>query len=60
MPEIDEMANILGCDVLLLPTYLGLPLGAKSSSHSIWNPVLEKLNSKLAHGKGNYLSFGGN
>lgn len=54
------MADILGCDVLPLPiSYLGLPIGAKSSSKSIWNPVLEKMGSRLAQWKCNYLSFGG-
>lgn len=33
--EIKVMADILGCDVVPLPTYLGSPLGAKASSISI-------------------------
>lgn len=58
--EINVMADILGRVVTPLPTsYLGLPLGAKSSSSLIWNKVLEKLGSKLAHWKCNYLSYGG-
>lgn len=57
---IEVMADILGCDVIPLPTsYLGFPLGAKASSYSIWNPIVKKLGCKLTQWKGNYLSFGG-
>lgn len=57
---IEAMADVFGCEVVSLPSsYLGLPLGAKSASSSIWNPVIEKLGSRLARWKGNYLSFGG-
>lgn len=54
------MANIIGCDVLPLPiSYLTLPLRVRASRKSIWNLVLEKMGNKLAHWKGNYLSFRG-
>lgn len=60
VPKIEELTNIISCDLLPLPiSYLGLPFRAKASSKSIWNPVLEKMGSKLAHWKGNNLSYGG-
>ena len=34
--------------------YLGLPLGAKFKDKTIWNPILEKLERKLAGWK-NYI-----
>lgn len=40
-------------------SYLGLPLGVKSSIKSIRNPVLEKMKKRLTNWKGNYLSKGG-
>lgn len=44
VPEIEEMADVLRCEVIPLPTsYLGLPLGVKAPSNVIWNPVLEKM-----------------
>lgn len=36
VPEMEDMADILGCDVIPLPiSYFGLPLGARFSSSSI-------------------------
>ena len=54
------LAEILGCRVGTLPmTYLGMPLGASYNSPSIWNPILEKIEQKLAMWKKLYLSKGG-
>ena len=39
--------------------YLGLPLGAKFKDKSIWNPILEKMERKLAGWKKLYLPKGG-
>ena len=39
--------------------YLGLPLGAKFKSKDIWNPVLEKVEWRLARWKRLYLTKGG-
>ncbi|WMV13350.1 hypothetical protein MTR67_006735 [Solanum verrucosum] len=48
VPEISPLANILGGNIGELPTtYLGMPLGAKSKSLSIWNSVVEKCEKKL-------------
>ncbi|XVE69060.1 hypothetical protein DITRI_Ditri09bG0119300 [Diplodiscus trichospermus] len=41
-----------------LPTvYLGLPLGARSNAVTIWNPVIERVETKLACWKANFLSL---
>ena len=39
--------------------YLGLPLGAKFKDKTIWNPILEKMEKRLAGWKSLYLSKGG-
>ena len=39
--------------------YLGLPLGAKFKDKTIWNPILEKIELRLAGWKRLYLSKGG-
>ncbi|XP_065634088.1 uncharacterized protein LOC136069461 [Quercus suber] len=47
--NLHALAEILGCRVGALPmTYLGMPLEASHKSPSIWNPILEKINQKLA------------
>ena len=38
---------------------LCMPLGASHNSPSIWNPILEKIERKLARWKKLYLSKGG-
>lgn len=58
--NLGALASIIGCPVVSLPiSYLGLPLGASSSSKSIWNPVLKRTAKKLASWKGNFLPKGG-
>ena len=39
--------------------YLGLPLGAKFKNLSVWNPILERMEKRLAGWKRMYLSKGG-
>ena len=39
--------------------YLGLPLGATFKDKTIWNPILEKMERRLAGWKRLYLSKGG-
>ena len=39
--------------------YLGLPLGAKFKDLSVWNPILERMERRLAGWKRMYLSKGG-
>jgi hypothetical protein len=58
--DLDSLAAMLGCKTVQLPmTYLGLPLGAKFKSKSIWDPILEKMERKLAGWQRMYLSKGG-
>ena len=58
--DMHVLAEILGCRVSSLPmSYLGMPLGASHNSPSIWNPILEKIERKLAEWKKLYLSKGG-
>ena len=58
--NMDLLVAVLGCKQGSLPMkYLGLPLGAKFKDKSIWNPILEKMERKLADWKKLYLSKGG-
>ncbi len=60
VPHIVELMQILGCKQSVLPLqYLGLPLGATFKEQSIWNPVLERVEKRLASWKRLYLSKGG-
>ena len=58
--NVHALVEILGCRVGSLPrTYLGMPLGVSHKFLSIWNPILEKIERKLAGWKKLYLSKGG-
>ena len=58
--NFDLLLNVLGCKQGTLPMkYLGLPLGAKFKDKTIWNPILEKMEWRLAGWKRLYLSKGG-
>uniref|UniRef100_A0A2N9JAL9 Reverse transcriptase domain-containing protein n=1 Tax=Fagus sylvatica TaxID=28930 RepID=A0A2N9JAL9_FAGSY len=60
VPDLENLAGIMGCKTAQLPmNYLGLPLGAKFKSKAIWDPILEKMERKLAGWKRMYLSKGG-
>jgi hypothetical protein len=60
VPHLEELADILGCKTATLPMkYLGLPLGAHFKVQSICDPVVEKLERRLARWKRLYLSKGG-
>uniref|UniRef100_A0A2N9I9X1 VAL1-3 N-terminal zinc finger domain-containing protein n=1 Tax=Fagus sylvatica TaxID=28930 RepID=A0A2N9I9X1_FAGSY len=60
VPNIGELAEALFCQTGTLPiSYLGMPLGAACRVVSIWNPILEKMERKLAGWKKLYLSKGG-
>ena len=60
MPNFHELVEILGSRESALPLkYLGLPLGASFKDKSIWNPILEKMERRLASWKRLYLSKGG-
>ena len=56
VPNVSVLAEILGCQVRSLPmTYLGMPLRASHKSPTVWNPILEKFERKLAIWKKMYL-----
>jgi hypothetical protein len=60
VPHIVELMQILGCKQLVLPMhYLGLSLGATFKETAIWNPILERVEKRLAGWKRLYLSKGG-
>ena len=59
IPNLEELMDVMGCHLSALPmTYLRLPLGAKSNSTMIWNPVIKKMERRLAGWKCLYLSKG--
>lgn len=54
-----ECADVLGCDLLSLPiNYLGIPLGSKSKSGSVWDIIIQRCRQKLSSWKRRYLSKG--
>jgi len=58
--NVHALAEILGCRIGTLPmTYLGMLLGDTHKFPTIWNPMLEKTERKLAGWKKLYLSKGG-
>ena len=57
--EREGKGKVRGWDITLPMKYLGLPLGAKFKDKSIWNPILEKMERRLAGWKKLYLSKGG-
>jgi hypothetical protein len=58
--NVGQLAEILCCRVGGLPMlYLGMPLGASFKPSSVWNPILENIERKLARWKKLYLSKGG-
>ena len=58
--NMDALARILCCKIGCLPmSYLGMPFGAHYKDSSIWNPIIERMEKKLAGWKQLYLSKGG-
>ena len=58
--NVDLFLVVLGCKQGSLPMkYLGLPLGAKFKDKTIWSPILEKMERRLARWKRLYFSKGG-
>lgn len=57
---LQKAAECLLCKVGSLPfTYLGLPIGGCTSRLSTWDPIIDRMNKKLALWKGKLLSLGG-
>ena len=47
--DIEGLARELGCQYGILPTtYLGLPLGVRRNSTSVWDGVEERFRKRLA------------
>ena len=60
VPNLEVLVGLLGCGQSSLPLkYLGLSLGAKFKDLSVWNPILERMERRLAGWKRMYLSKGG-
>jgi len=58
--EVANWATPLGCEPASKPfQYLGVPVGANMNLRSSWDPIIEKLKSKLSLWKSKMLSFGG-
>ena len=58
--NLSFLADILCCRIGSLPmSYLGLPLGASFKASAVWNPILEKVERRLARWQKLYLSKGG-
>ncbi|CAN0887943.1 Putative ribonuclease H protein At1g65750 [Linum grandiflorum] len=54
------LADILGCSVENFPcSYLGLPLGSRAVSWTLWEPVVHRVRNRLETWKAKHLSFGG-
>lgn len=57
---LDTMAENLLCARGSLPfLYLGLPIGGSTSQLSTWDPIIQKVEKKLASWRGKVLSLGG-
>jgi hypothetical protein len=53
-------ADIFTCPVGHLPMkYLGVPIDNKKISKSLWCPMMEKMDKRLASWQGRFLSLGG-
>ena len=47
--NLEALVRLLGCGQSSLPLkYLGLPLGAKFKDLFVWNPILERMERRLA------------
>ncbi|RVX19456.1 LINE-1 retrotransposable element ORF2 protein [Vitis vinifera] len=58
--HLHRLAELLDCKALGWPIlYLGLPLGGNPKSGSFWDPVIERISSRLDGWQKAYLSFGG-
>ncbi|MFS8023979.1 putative RNA-directed DNA polymerase [Helianthus anomalus] len=58
--EKSSFASILKCEVGQTPfSYLGIPIGVNMKRAKFWDPVINKIKSKLSKWKARYLSFAG-
>ncbi|WJX67068.1 hypothetical protein P8452_51564 [Trifolium repens] len=55
-----EAASVLGCSVGRIPfLYLGLPIGGDPRRLSFWDPIVNKIRTRLSGWNSRFLSFGG-
>jgi hypothetical protein len=58
--DLSRLAALLSCKIGSTPlNYLGMPLGAPHKALAMWDPILEKVEHRLAGWKKLYLSKGG-
>lgn len=58
--EINSMASLIHCEAGSLPVnFLGLPVGANMGLSKHWDPVIDRVKSRLNGWKASSLSFGG-
>ncbi|XVF73335.1 hypothetical protein PTKIN_Ptkin12aG0193100 [Pterospermum kingtungense] len=58
--EVDRWASLLRCKVEKFPSsYLGIPIGARANSVSVWEPIVQKFERKLSGWKAKQLSMSG-
>ncbi|WJZ81860.1 hypothetical protein VitviT2T_001675 [Vitis vinifera] len=57
--NVEEVALEFGCKVSKLPSYLGLPLGARFKEVATWDGVEERLRKRLSLWKRQYIYKGG-
>ena len=59
VPDFPRLAALLSCKIGTLPmNYLGMPLWAPHNALSMWDPILKKIERRLAGWKKLYLSKG--
>ena len=57
VPNLEALVGLVGCGQSSLPLkYLGLPLDVKFKDLFVWNPILERMERRLAGWKRMYLS----
>ncbi|RHN56553.1 putative reverse transcriptase zinc-binding domain-containing protein [Medicago truncatula] len=57
---LSEAASVLSCKVGKIPfLYLGLPIGGNPRRLSFWDPVVNRIKSRLSGWNSRFLSFGG-
>ena len=57
---LTEAAMVLNCKVGFIPfVYLGMPIGGNSRRLSFWEPLLNRIKSRLSGWSSKHLSFGG-
>lgn len=55
-----QILDVWACKVgIFLDVYLGLPLGSKHKTLSVWEPLIDKVRKRLALWKRRYLAKGG-